>query len=165
HGRDLVLERQPHALDVDVHDPIVGVFGLIGQRSQHLLDTGVVEGTIEPAEGRQRAFDHRFDVALLRDVGTDEDRLAAGGLDPRAAFLALSLTASADDDLRALLGELDCGGAADPGVPTSDEYDSAYNLTHETLHARTGEQGRCQGTPTRIICRGRCAMPRRRVSD
>src|SRR5215470_10414767 len=103
-------------------------------------------------------------VALIRDVGSDEDRLAAGGLDPRDDFLALSLTASADDDLRALLGELDCGGAADPGVPTSDEYDSACNLTHETLHARTGEQGRCQGTPTRIICRGRCAMPRRRVS-
>src|SRR5262245_65911641 len=59
-------------------------------------------------------------VALIRDVGSDEDRLPAGCLDPRDDFLALFLTASAADDLRALLGEFDCGGAADPMVPTSD---------------------------------------------
>src|SRR3989454_5645513 len=116
HRWNLVLQRQPHALDVNVHDLIVGLFGLIGQRSQRLLDPGVVERTIEPAEGRQRPFDRRLDVALLRDVGSDEDRLAAGRLDPSDDFLALSLTASADDYLRALLGEFDShtGAARSP---------------------------------------------------
>src|SRR5881628_3111744 len=102
--------------------------------------SGVVEGAIEPPEGRQRPIDHRFDVALLRDVGSDEDRLAAGGLDPRDDFLALSLAASADDDLRALLGEFECGGTADPGVATRDEYDAACNMTREVLHTSTGSK-------------------------
>src|SRR5205807_2952012 len=113
-----------------------------------LLNSGVVEGTIEPTEGRQRPLDHRFDVALFGDVGSDEDRLAAGGRDPGDNFLAGSLTASADDDLRALLGKFDCGGTADPGIATSDEYDSACNPTHEILHAPTRQQGRCRSTPT-----------------
>src|SRR5438093_10607945 len=147
HRWNLVLQRQPHALDVNVHDLIVSVFGLIGQRSQRLLDPVVVERTIEPAEGRQRPFDHRSDVALLRDVGSDEDRLAAGGFDSSDDFLALSLTASADDDLRPLLGEFDCGSTADPGVATSDEYDSASNLTHVILHAQPGSKGGAGAPP------------------
>src|SRR5206468_4514184 len=119
---------------------------------------------IEPTEGRQRPFDHRFDIALLRDVGSDEDRLAAGGFDPSDDFLALSLTASADDDLRPLLGEFDCGSTADPGVATSDEYDSASNLTHAILHANQGARAVPEHPhPNRRP--GRCAMPRRHVSD
>src|SRR3989442_2359089 len=116
-----------------------------------------VEGAIEPPEGRQRPFDHRFDVALLRDVGSDEDRLAAGGLDPRDDFLALSLAASADDDLRALLGEFECGGTADPGVATSDEYDAACNVTREVLHTSTGSKADARAPPIRVVGWDGCA--------
>ena len=52
-------------------------FALIGKRHQQLLDAGVVESKIEPAECRQCPFDHCFDITLFRDVGFDEDRFAA----------------------------------------------------------------------------------------
>src|SRR6185503_9036975 len=116
------------------------------QGRERLLDPGVVERTIEPAEGRERPLDHRPDVALLRDVGSDEDRLAASRLDARDDFLAFGLTASVDDDLRALLGELDCGGAADPGIASSDEYDSAAQ-PREVLHPRPGSKGGAEAPP------------------
>jgi hypothetical protein len=65
------------AFDVDVHDLIVRLFSLVRQRSRRLLDAGVVEGAIEPAECRQCPVDDRFDIALFRDVGCDEDGFAA----------------------------------------------------------------------------------------
>src|SRR5437016_4353680 len=133
HRRNLVLERQPNALDVDVHDLVVRLFGLIRQRCQRLLDAGVVEGAIEPAEFRQRPLDHRLDIALLRDVGLDEDRLAPRRLDLCDDCTAFLLAASADDDLRALSGKLYCGRTADPGIAAGDQDDPSRKLTHDTL--------------------------------
>src|SRR6185503_14909230 len=107
HRRNLVLERQPNAFDVDVHNLVVTFFALIGKRRLHLLNAGVVEGKIEPAEGRQRLIDHRFDITRFRDVGFDEERITAEGLDLGDDFTAFLFTSSADDDLGSLFGELD----------------------------------------------------------
>src|SRR3989442_4714218 len=65
---------------------------------------------------------------------------------------------------RSLLGEFDCGGTADPGVATSDEYDSACNLIHEILHAQSGAKA-VPEHPYPIVDPGRCAIPRRHVSS
>src|SRR5438046_2614138 len=67
-----------------------------------------VEGKIEPAECRQRLCDHHFDIALFRDVSFDEDRLAAQRFDLGDDVMAFFLAASADDDLRAMFGKLEC---------------------------------------------------------
>src|SRR5438552_2297910 len=144
HRRNLVLERQPHALHVDVHDLVVRLFGLIRQRSQRLLDAGVVEGTIEPAESRQRPSDHRLDIALFRDVGLDEDRFAARRFDLGDDGIAFCLAASADDDLCALFGKRDCGRTANPSIAASDQGDFPRKLTHAVLHGLSFPQLSCR---------------------
>src|SRR4029450_1969449 len=104
-----------------------------GQRCQQLLDTGVVEGKIKPAECRHGPFDHRFDIARFRDVGFDEDRFAAQGLDLGDDSIAFFLSASTDNDLGALFRKLNCGGTANTGITASDQCDFSYKLTHRML--------------------------------
>src|SRR5882724_6001862 len=144
HRGNLVLERQPDALYVDVHDLVVRLFGLIRQRSQRLLDAGVVEGKIEPAETRQRPSDHRLDIALFRDVGLDEDRFAARRFDLGDDGIAFCLAASADDDLRALFGKRDCGRTANPSIAAGDQGDFPRKLTHAVLHRSSFPQLSCR---------------------
>src|SRR6202790_1205052 len=73
HGWDFVLHAQPHALRVDVHDAIENLLVLLEERKRHLLDPGVVEGEVEPAELLQRPFDEFLDLDRLRDVGRHEE--------------------------------------------------------------------------------------------
>jgi hypothetical protein len=47
--------------------------------------------------------------------------------------MAFLLAASANDDLRALFGKLDCGGAANTGIAASDQCDFSDKLTHSML--------------------------------
>src|SRR5438552_3790962 len=143
-----LLGREPVStgayLAVDVHDLVVRLFGLIRQRSQRLLDAGVVEGTIEPAESRQRPSDHRLDIALFRDVGLDEDRFAARRFDLGDDGIAFCLAASADDDLCALFGKRDCGRTANPSIAASDQGDFPRKLTHAVLHGLSFPQLSCR---------------------
>src|SRR4029434_291705 len=103
------------------------------QRRHHLLDAGVVEGKIKPGECRQRLFDHHFDIALFRDVGFDEDRFAAQGFDLGDDVMAFLLAASTNDDLRAVFGKLDCGGATNTGIAASNQCDFSCKFTHKVL--------------------------------
>src|SRR5262249_32184709 len=100
-----------------------------------LLEARVVERAVEPSVGRERPRDERLHVALPRDVAPDEDRVAARSLDPGDDLLAFALPAPVDDDLRALLGEFDGGGATDAGVATRDENDFGV------LHGRPRSKG------------------------
>jgi hypothetical protein len=50
--------------------------------------------------------------------------------------MAFFLAASTDDDVRALFGKLDCGGAANTGIAASDQCNLSYELTHGVLLPR-----------------------------
>jgi hypothetical protein len=78
---------------------------------------------IEAAKPRDGLVDQRADVILLADVGVDELGLGterAQLLDERVAGL---LAPAGDDQVRALFGEGDGGGATDAGQGASDQYD------------------------------------------
>src|SRR5437899_4989636 len=80
HGWDFVLHAKPHALRVDVHDLIESLLVLLEERKRHLLDPGVVEGDVEPAELLQSPFDKFLHLDRLRDVGLHEDSFTTLGL-------------------------------------------------------------------------------------
>lgn len=69
-----------NALEIDVHDPLILVFGRVQDRGAG-LDTGVVHQHVQLAEAVDRGLDHLVQVGGLADVGQHADRAAAGLLD------------------------------------------------------------------------------------
>ena len=63
---------------------------------------------------------------LSRVEGMSEEALAAGFLDHRDRLGAFSFAAAGDDDLGTLLGECDCGGAANAAGAAGDEDDFIF---------------------------------------
>jgi hypothetical protein len=90
----------------------------------------------EPAECRQCPVNHGFDITFFRDVGSNEDRFAAQGVDLGDDVTTFLLTACADDDLRALFGKFDGGGTANPCLTAGDQCDFPCRLTHKMLPPR-----------------------------
>src|SRR5882724_6894448 len=88
HGWDFVLHAKPHALRVDVHDLIESLLVLLEERKRHLLDPGVVEGDVEPAELLQSPFDKFLQLDRLRDVGLHEDSFTTLGLQEPHCFFS-----------------------------------------------------------------------------
>jgi hypothetical protein len=87
-----------------------------------LLDPGVVDQQVEPAEGLADLGEAALDVGLDRDVHLDGHRAPAGGLDGsdhRAAVV--DLAAVVDGDRGAVGGELEGGPLAYAGGGAGDQ--------------------------------------------
>ena len=78
-------------------------------------------------------------VPLFRDVGCDEDRVAAQGVELGDDVTAFLLAASADDDLRPLCSKLNGGGTANPRIAAGDQDDFSCKLTHTMLPPRASQ--------------------------
>src|ERR1700733_5168367 len=140
HGAHFVLHAQDHAENVGLERRCKAFGGLVRDRADRTFGGGIVHGDIETAEPRNGLVDHGADVIFLADVGVDELGLRT----ERAQFLnervAGLITPIGNDDLRALLGKGDGGGAPDAGESTGDpDYWVAHMLT---LTIRSGLTGR-----------------------
>src|SRR3981081_230854 len=76
---DARAAAEPDALEVDVHDALPG--GLGGVEHAAVVrreDAGVVVEDVDGAEPLLGGRDHGLDLAGIRDVRADEDRVSAG---------------------------------------------------------------------------------------
>src|SRR6202051_5013141 len=134
-----MLHAQDHAKNVGLERRGKAFRTLVRDRAARTFGGGVVHGDIETAEPRDGLVDHGADIIFLADVGVDELGLRT----ERAQFLnervAGLITPSGNDDLRALLGEGDGGGAPDAGESTRDQdYWVAHILILAISSALTG---------------------------
>ena len=74
--------------------------------------------------------DQRVDLVLLRDIGLDGDRLAAGALDLFGDGVRVLAVDVGDDDLRALLGVAGGDRGAEAAARSGDDGDLAGQLAH-----------------------------------
>ena len=82
HLRNLMLQAQPNALEIDVYQPVPVVFGVLMQTAGHVaLDAGVVVGAVQPPVGRHHLRHQRRHVAGAGNVGVDKHPAAARLLD------------------------------------------------------------------------------------
>src|SRR5262249_27547951 len=97
-------------------------------------DAGIVDQTVDPAEGGERGGDDLVGVLRLGDRERRGDRLAAGALDlvdhrlRRSGVGAGALEARtdvADDDARPFLRQQERNGAADAAAGAGDDCDLA----------------------------------------
>src|SRR5438874_844966 len=78
---------------------------------------GIVVQDMQPAEMIGGCLNGALEVVGIGDVGRDRDRAVAGEM---RALLARRRIDLGDRDPRALAGEQDCRGAADPGARPGD---------------------------------------------
>ena len=111
-----------------------------------LLDAGVVEGHVQPAEGVDRRVQGGLDVFGAGDVAAHGDGLAAGLLDQACRLGVGLLVDVGDHHAGALTGERLGGGAADACGGSGDEGD----LAGEAVPVGAGHGGvpfsRCRGS-------------------
>ena len=88
HCRDFVLHTQPHALEIDVDDPVPVLLAAVQDGRIRGFDAGVVVGDVQPAVFGDDQANHLFDVARLGYVGLDKERFAAGVADEARRFKA-----------------------------------------------------------------------------
>src|SRR6202051_2472020 len=146
HGRDLVLHAQPHALRVDVHDAIESLLVLLEERSRHLLDPGVVEGEVEPAELLQRPFDEFLDLNRLRDVGRHEESFAPLSPEEPHGFFPFGRSSAGHNDSGSFARIGDGGGSADSRGPTRHNRHFVLKLVHDRSPFLRRTSYRCDST-------------------
>jgi hypothetical protein len=113
-----VLHAAPHAAQVHRVYAVEVLGRLIGGVARRYLDAGVVEGHVEPAEGRHGSIDHRRDLGLVGDVASDGERPPPGRVQPLRHSLQRGVVKVGEDDGRARLGEglRRCQSYAGPGA-------------------------------------------------
>ena len=122
HRADLLAQAQPGALDVHRHDPVEVLLRHLVERAV-LVDAGVVERAVEPAEPGERVVDEP------RDVGSDADvARGVGDVVTRRGELLGERGEGVprprgDHDGGPLLGEDPYGVGPDAGAPTDHEDD------------------------------------------
>jgi hypothetical protein len=115
HGEHFVLHAQDHAENVGLERRSKAFGGLVRDRTNLASGGGVVHRDIETAKPRDSLVDQRTDVILLADVGVDELGLRTQSTQLLGERFAGLIASTGNDDLRALCGEGDGGGAADAG--------------------------------------------------
>src|ERR1700722_1341677 len=130
HGWDLVLHAQPYALRIDVHDAIEGLLVLLEKRTRHLLNPGVVEGDVEPAELLQRPFDEFLDLDRLRDVGHHEESFAPLSPEESHGFFPFGRPSAGHNDPGSFPRIGDGGCSADSRGPTYHNRHFVLKLVH-----------------------------------
>ena len=84
-------------------------------------------------------IDHPLGVGLLRDVGADEGRLAAGGPDEVHGLRPGGLAVLGDDDAGALGGEQLGGDTTHPAATAGDDRDLVVESHPTPSRARCGQ--------------------------
>ena len=139
HGERAVQMDRDHVGPVR---PAHAVENLVAQ------DAGVVDEDVDAAEGVERGFHDLVGVRRIADRERGGDCLTAGLLDlvrhllRRTGVAAGAVERSADvidQDLRALLRQQECDGAADAATRAGDDGDfSVDDAWHWTLHVMPG---------------------------
>src|SRR5579883_10469 len=79
HLTKLELHAAPYAAQVDRNHPVEILPSGLGSFHRDILDAGIVVGGIKPAEGSDRAFDHRFHLSVIGYVATDREGVMSPG--------------------------------------------------------------------------------------
>ena len=132
--RDLVLQAQEHAFEVDGDDPVPFLFGDLGGRLGLLLGAGVVEGVVQAPEPLHCLGKRGLHVRAASHVAADGEGLAAEDLDHPDRVLAALLVDVGDHDVGAFTGERQCGGAADAAGRAGHERDLAVEVSIRVGH-------------------------------
>src|SRR5439155_60126 len=103
---------------------------LVHQRIGRNRAARAVEQRVELAVARHGRLDGGAHVLLARDIGADEERLAALRLRRLHRLAAERLVDLADHDLRAFAREGDRSCAADAVAAAADEGDSSFHPFH-----------------------------------
>src|SRR6266849_4344059 len=123
HDAHFVLHAQDHAENVRVERRGIAFCGLVRDRADLAFGAGIVHRDIETAKPCDGLVDQSADLIVLTDVGVDELRLRT----ERAKFLyerlAGLITPTGNDDLRALPGKGDGGGATYACEASRDQND------------------------------------------
>jgi hypothetical protein len=122
-----VLHAQDHAENICIECRGIAFRGLVRNRANLAFGASIVHRDIETAKPCDGLVDQSADVILLADVGIDELGLRTERpqlLDERLAGL---ITPTGNDQVRALLGEGDGGGATNSGQGASDQH---YRVAH-----------------------------------
>ena len=113
HDAHFVLHAQDYAENIGVERRGVAFRGLVRDRANLAFGAGIVHRDIEAAKPCDGLVDQSADVIVLADIGVDELGFRA----ERAQLLNLRvsgfITPTGNDDIGALLGEGEGGGAAD----------------------------------------------------
>ena len=91
HDRQLMTKAQEDRAHIGVEYLVIDGVALLLDRRAPLLETGIVEGDVEPAVALDRGPDQALDIVLPRDVGPDRQRLRA---ESPASAAAASISAS-----------------------------------------------------------------------
>ena len=127
HGRQRQARGVKGAGQVDGDDGVPFVHRKVLHR-RHMLDAGVVDQDVHPAELAGGVLHHVFDVGHAAHVGTVVGHLGAGCLAGGQHFGAggVHITETVQDDIGALAGEGFCNTEADAAGGASDEGRFAF---------------------------------------
>jgi hypothetical protein len=124
HHRELVLHRQPDALEIDADDLVPELLAERVDRESDGTDAGIVVGEVKPAAALDDLTDQLRDLVGDRHVAGHELRGATVGGDQLHGLLAAVAVTIDDGDVRPALGEQASGCAADARRRAGDEADS-----------------------------------------
>ena len=123
-----VLHAEKHALGQHVEGVVERLDRDLGDGADGTADAGIVEQDVEATEVVERAFQHRFDVSFLGDVGLDEARALAMALGfSHLHGLGAGLrVVIGDHDIRAFGEETQHGRASHATCTTGDDGSLAF---------------------------------------
>ena len=116
-----MLHAQDHAENIRVEGRGVAFRGLVGDRANLAFGAGVVHRDIEAAKPCDGLVDQSADVIVLAHVGVDELGLRTERAQLLNERLSGLITPAGNDDVGALLGEGEGGGAADAAESAGDQ--------------------------------------------
>src|SRR5882724_7013371 len=123
HLLNFVLQAEPDTLEVDGEGAVKVFLRLFSNRNAVAFNAGVVEANVEAAEFLDGLLDKSLDVGGFRNVGWNEDALAARAANEVDGLLAFGLAAAGDDDSGSFFREKHRGVAANAGGAPSDDGD------------------------------------------
>jgi hypothetical protein len=129
HDAQRVLHAEERPQHVGIEHRSVALGREFRQRTDFALGAGAVDCYVETAKAGDGAVDQIADIVLEADISADELRLGAGGKKLGGQCLAFRLAAAGDDDLGAILGEGQGGGAADTCQAAGDQNDWVAHWT------------------------------------
>ena len=83
-----MLHAQPHAPQIDAHDPTPVLFRTVCGQGQIAGNTGIIKRAVELAVGLDRFADEVFNLARLGHIGLNKYGLPTGILNQADGFLA-----------------------------------------------------------------------------
>jgi hypothetical protein len=162
HRRNAEFAPERHAFHVDRERPVPHAFvGRVHRAVVAQHDAGVVVQDVEASEPVDRRPNHLGGVALSRDVGVDEQRLAALPVDPLDDLVSGIVVHIGQGHPGALGREQGGGDTAHPTAAAGDQRDLAVEPPHTTPSERfdcaderrsehtdrAGASGRMMGPP------------------